>query len=42
VVLRILRGEDNPAAINDTLIVLIIPKVASAEELGQYRPINYT
>jgi hypothetical protein len=39
VVLRMLRGEDNPAMINDTMIVLI-PKVANAEELGQYRPIN--
>lgn len=39
VVLRILRGEDNPAGVNDTLIVLI-PKVANAEELGQYRPIS--
>jgi hypothetical protein len=39
VVLRMLRGEDNPAMINDTMIVLI-PKVANAEELGQYRPIS--
>lgn len=33
VVLRVLRGEDDPAIINDTFIVLI-PKVASPEELG--------
>jgi hypothetical protein len=39
VVLRILKGEDNPDVINDTLIVLI-PMVAGAEELGQYRPIS--
>jgi hypothetical protein len=34
-----LKGEDNPDVINDTLIVLI-PMVAGAEELGQYRPIS--
>jgi hypothetical protein len=34
-----LRGEDNPAMINDTMIVLI-PKVANAEEMGQYRLIS--
>jgi hypothetical protein len=39
VVLRILKGEDNPDVINDTLIVLI-PKVVGAEELGQYMPIS--
>jgi hypothetical protein len=39
VVLRILRGEDDPAAINNTFIVLI-PKVASLEELGQFWPIS--
>jgi hypothetical protein len=33
VVLRILRGEDDPSVINNTFIVLI-PKVASPEELG--------
>ena len=33
---RLLKGEDDPAMINDTMIVLI-PKVANAEELGQYR-----
>jgi hypothetical protein len=39
VVLRILRGEDDPSVINNTFIVLI-PKVASPEELGQFRPIS--
>lgn len=38
-VLRILRGEDNPELINETFIVLI-PKVASPTELGQFRPIS--
>lgn len=38
-VLRILRGEDNASGINNTMIVLI-PKVGSPEELGQYRPIS--
>jgi len=33
VVLRILRGEDDPSVINSTCIVLI-PKVESPEELG--------
>lgn len=37
-VLRILRGEDDPTVINSTFLVLI-PKVASPEELGQFRPI---
>jgi hypothetical protein len=39
VVLRILRGEDDASRINNTMI-LLIPKVASLEELGQYRPIS--
>lgn len=39
VVLRVLRGEDDPASINNTFIVLI-PKVASPGELNQFRPIN--
>jgi hypothetical protein len=39
VVLRILRGEDDPSVINSTCIVLI-PKVESLEELGQFRPIS--
>jgi hypothetical protein len=38
-VLRILRGEDSPAGINKTFLVLI-PKVASPKELGQFRPIS--
>ena len=39
VVRRLLKGEDDPAMINDTMIVLI-PKVANAEQLGQYRWIS--
>jgi len=39
VVLRALRGEDDPAVINNTCIVLI-PKVENPEELGQFRPIS--
>jgi hypothetical protein len=39
VVLQILRGEDSPEGINKTFIVLI-PKVASLEELGQFRQIG--
>ena len=38
-VLRVLKGEDDPAAINKTFVVLI-PKVASLEELRQFRPIS--
>ncbi|KAK1619202.1 hypothetical protein QYE76_024719 [Lolium multiflorum] len=38
-VLRILSGEDTPEGVNRTFIVLI-PKVASPEELGQFRPIS--
>ena len=39
IVLRILRGEDEATSINNTFIVLI-PKVADPEELGQFRPIS--
>jgi hypothetical protein len=38
-VLRVLKGEDDMKEINQTFIVLI-PKVASPEELGQFRPIS--
>jgi hypothetical protein len=38
-VLRVLKGEDNLEVINKTFIVLI-PKVARPEELGQFRPIS--
>jgi hypothetical protein len=40
VVLQILRGEDSPKGINKTFIILI-PKVASPEELGQFRQLAY-
>ena len=39
VVLRVLRGEDDPSIINKTCIVLI-SKVENPEELGQFRPIS--
>jgi hypothetical protein len=38
-VLRVLKGEDDMREINQTFVVLI-PKVASPEELGQFRPIS--
>jgi hypothetical protein len=38
-VLRVLRGDDDPAAFNKTYVVLI-PKVANPKELGQFRPIS--
>jgi hypothetical protein len=38
-VLRVLKGEDDMREINQTFIVLI-PKVASPEELGHFRPIS--
>jgi hypothetical protein len=38
-VLRVLRGDDDPKVINDTIIVLI-PKVENPEELGHFRPIS--
>jgi hypothetical protein len=39
VVLRMLNGSEDLSCINETLIVLI-PKVASPEEVGQFRPIS--
>jgi hypothetical protein len=39
IVLRVLRGEDDAKTIDDTFIVLT-PKVASPEELGQFCPIS--
>jgi hypothetical protein len=39
VVLRLLRGGDDATEINNTFIVLIL-KVVSPKELGQFRPIN--
>jgi hypothetical protein len=39
VVLRVLRGEDDPSLINNTCVVLI-PKVDNTEELGQFRLIS--
>jgi hypothetical protein len=38
-VLRMLRGEDDPAIINDTSLVPI-PTVEKPEELGQFRSIS--
>ena len=38
-VLRVLSGEDSPEVVNKTFIVMI-PKVASPRELGQFRPIS--
>ena len=38
-VLRILKGDDDPSCVNETLIVLI-PKVTGAEELTHFRPIS--
>jgi hypothetical protein len=38
-VLRILRGEDSPDSIKKTFIILL-PKFAQPEELGQFRPIS--
>ncbi|XP_071685016.1 uncharacterized protein [Lolium perenne] len=38
-VLRVLKGDDDMSDINQTFIVLI-PKVASSEDLGQFRPIS--
>jgi hypothetical protein len=38
-VLRVLRGDDDPKVINDTIIVLI-HKVENPEDLGQFRPIS--
>jgi hypothetical protein len=38
-VLRVLAGEESPSVVNKTFIVMI-PKVASPEDLGQFRPIS--
>jgi hypothetical protein len=38
-VLRILSGVEDPAVVNKTFIVMI-PKIASPRELGQFRPIS--
>ncbi|XP_071680036.1 uncharacterized protein [Lolium perenne] len=38
-VIRVLKGEDDMRDINQTFLVLI-PKVASPKELGQFRPIS--
>jgi hypothetical protein len=38
-VLKLLDGQEEPTGINETLIVLI-SKVASPEEIGQFRPIS--
>jgi len=38
-VLRVFKGEDSPEEINKTFIVLI-PKIASPRNLGQFRPIS--
>jgi hypothetical protein len=38
-VIRVLKGEDDMRDINQTFLVLI-PKVARPEELGQFRPIS--
>jgi hypothetical protein len=38
-VMHVLRGQDSPESVNKTFIVLI-PKVASPKELGQFRPIS--
>ena len=37
IVLHILKGDDDPSSVNDTLIVLI-PKVASPEDLHSSVP----
>jgi hypothetical protein len=38
-VIRVLKGEEDMSTINKTFIVLI-PKVASLDDLGQFRPIS--
>ena len=37
--MRIIRGEESPESINDTVIVLI-PKVMNPSQLSQFRPIS--
>uniref|UniRef100_A0A452ZNR4 Reverse transcriptase domain-containing protein n=1 Tax=Aegilops tauschii subsp. strangulata TaxID=200361 RepID=A0A452ZNR4_AEGTS len=39
IVLRIVKGEESPEAINDTVLVLI-PKVTNPNLLSQFRPIS--
>lgn len=39
VLLRILRGEESPEVINETILVLI-PKVKDPTQLTQFRPIS--
>jgi hypothetical protein len=38
-VVRILAGEDSPEIVNKTFIVMI-PKIVSPKEMGQFHPIS--